>query len=240
MKIYIQICLVIFLISCSGKKQIKGIQVNKKPEVNTTKKAQVIPSNKTDYTNFIPKGYTIVDQNIVFGDFNGDSFKDFVAIIADGDLNDLDDDNYPGDVRIVIYEGTKEETYIKNAQSGNMTYAFIYEEGDHIKITKSNIISITHQSMRSDYELKFRFEPGYNTYMLIGAEYSNYGNAYLEGAGEFSTNYLNKTRTIKRRAFNPDKETVIYLPEEKIKLKEDIRAIHQVDGNNIDALVCCG
>ncbi len=216
------------------------MQSNKKPEVNTAKIAQVISNNRVDYTNFIPEGYTIVDQNIVFGDFNGDSFKDFVAIIADGDLTTFDDDNYPGDVRIVIYEGTKDGVYIKRAQSGNMTYVFIYEEGDHIKIIKSNVISITHQSMRSDYELKFRFEPNYDTYMLIGTEYSNYGNAYLEGAGDFSTNYINKTRTIKRRTFNPEQETIIYLPEEKVKLKEDIYKINQVDGSSIDALVCCG
>ncbi len=235
-----QICLIIFLFSCSNKKQEKEIQSNKKPEVNTAKKAQVILNNRVDYADFIPEGYAIVDQNIVFGDFNGDGLKDFVAIIADGDLNDFDDDNYPGDVRIIIYEGTEEETYVKRAQSGNMTYAFIYEEGDYIKIIKSNVISITHQSMRSDYELKFRFETNYDTYMLIGTEYSNYGNAYLEGAGDFSTNYLNKTRTIKRRTFNPEQETIIYLPEEKIKLKEDIRTINQVDGSSIDALICCG
>lgn len=239
MKIYLQIGLVIFLFSCSGKKQEKDIQSNKKPEVYTAKIAQVISNNRVDYTNFIPKGYTVVDRNIVFGDFNGDSFKDFVAIIADTDLNDLDDDNYPGDVRIVIYEGTKEGKYIKRTQSGNMTYAFIYEEGDHIKIIKSNVISITHQSMRSDYELKFRFEPDYDTYMLIATEYSNYGNAYLEGAGDFSTNYLNKTRTIKRRTFNPDQKAIIYLPEEKIKLTEDMRRIDEVDENSINALVCC-
>ncbi|EZH71746.1 hypothetical protein ATO12_06150 [Aquimarina atlantica] len=233
--------IMIILFSCnSEKKQI--LEKNDTKEENFTKNKSSLGINKEkstkDFTNFIAEGFEIaVVQNkkkIVFGDLNQDGFEDFVAVLVSSNLNIEDNDSE--EVRIAIYEGSENDRYIQKALSGNLTSAFIHNENPTLKIT-SPILSVSHQSMRHDYEVKFRFEKKHNNYMLIGSELNNYGNATHDGAGNTSINFLTKTKIKKLFAYDHEKEKLNDLKPVITKIEEDLISITQINDLNIYKII---
>ncbi|PKV52280.1 hypothetical protein ATE84_4391 [Aquimarina sp. MAR_2010_214] len=231
----------IILFSCnSEKKQV--LEKKDAKEERPIKNKSSLNTNEEEsikgFTNFIANGFEIaVVQNkkkIVFGDLNQDGFQDFVAILVSSNTN-IDDDD-PEEVRIAIYEGSEDDRYIQKALSGNLTSASIYNENPTLKIT-STILSVSHQSMRHDYEVKFRFEKKHNDYMLIGSEYNNYGNAVHDGAGNTSINFLTKTKIKKISKYDHEKEKLIELKPVVTKIEEDLVSITQINDLNIYKII---
>ncbi len=215
------------LFSCNSEKK----QVLEKEDVKEE-------SSIKDFTNFIAEGFEIAvvqnEKKIAFGDLNQDGYQDFVAIIVNSNTNIEDTD--PEEVRIAIYEGSENDTYKQKALSGNLTSAFIYNENPSLKIT-THILSISHQSMRHDYEIKFRFEKKYNDYMLIGSELNNYGNATHDGAGNTSINFLTKTKVKKTLEYDHEKEELKELKPVVTKIEEDLISITQISDLTIYKII---
>lgn len=209
--------LIVLLVSCkSDEKQKllqkeneflkKELELSKKENelnsqaifIDTDEKKQIKKIIFKPIEEFLPDSYDIVrtesGRNLVLHDFNGDGLQDAALIIAQSNQN-LEEAT---DVRIAIFKGTPTGKYSKSAMSGNLTSSFFFNNLSNPQISvKKNVISVKHQSMRHDYELKFRYEKAKNDFMLIGSELNNYGNAMLEGAGNISSNFLAKKRITK-------------------------------------------
>ena len=105
--------------------------------------------------------------------------------------NNKTDYSSASDVRLSIFEGQNNGTYSLKSQTGNLTSSFLHSNSSRrIKISNKNVLSLLHQSMRHDYELKFRYEKNRKDYMLIGSEFNNYNS------GNTSTNFLSGKRII--------------------------------------------
>lgn len=218
---YIKLLLLIFIsiiISCTSDSKQKLLEKENellKKELELSKKENEFSSksNFADKTlknnqestkinykpveEFLPSGYKIVPtdkgKNIVLGKLNNDELQDAVVLIAQSN-NQIEEAE---EVRIAILTGIDNGEYVVSSISGNLTSAFIYNNLSKPQIkVKKRVISAIHQSMRHDYELKFRYEKGTEQFMLIGSELNNYGNAMNEGAGNISSNFLAKKRII--------------------------------------------
>ncbi|MDN3619610.1 hypothetical protein QWY81_09110 [Polaribacter undariae] len=190
-KLYILIISIVFFSCNNTKKSTKTSKQEIAPKENI-----IVKDNDVD--NFIPDGYEVVfsgnESNKIKADLNTDGILDYVILIANG--NKKEKYSNATSVKLAIFEGQKDGSFILKNETGNLTYSFIYTNPDvRVKVTDTNIISIKHQSMRHDYELKFRYQNSYEDYMLIGAEYNNYGNAAHVGAGNTSTNFIFGKRT---------------------------------------------
>ena len=111
------------------------------------------------FKEFIPDGYKIVTtekgKNIVLANLNNDSFQDAAVLIAQTNNNFED----AQDVRIAMLIGTEEGEYKLNSMTGNLTSAFLFNNLTTPQIKVENrVVSAIHQSMRHNYELKFRYE----------------------------------------------------------------------------------
>ncbi|WP_074408691.1 MULTISPECIES: hypothetical protein [Aquimarina] len=219
--------IIMILFSCNSNKEHIPIKKDVKQE-----------SSKKDFTNFITNGFEIAvvqnEKKIAFGDLNQDGYQDFVAVLVNSNTNIEDAD--PEEVRIAIYEGSENDRYTQKALSGNLTSAFIYNENPTLKITPL-ILSVSHQSMRHDYEIKFRFEKKHNDYMLIGSELNNYGNATHDGAGNTSINFLTKTKIKKLLAYDHEKEKLKELQPVVTKIEESLISITQISDLNIYKII---
>jgi len=187
---------------------------------------------KSDSKNntYIQEGYSIVpsdeEKNIIFSDLNNDGLGDFVALIAENDLENTDN------VRLVVYEGTSKNTYAKKAESGNLTSTILFgNTGAVIELTNKNVIKLTHYSMRHDYTLKFRYEEIHNNYMLIGSNLDNYNS------GTTSINYLTNTSI---KTLDKDAHYNQGLKEDKIintKLNQDLIPLSTISDDNIYTII---
>ena len=229
------------LFSCNSNKKHIPVKKEAKQESSIKNKSSLDINKEEstkDFTNFIADGFEIAvvqnEKKIAFGDFNQDGFQDFVTIVVNSNTNAEDTD--PEEVRIAIYEGSENDTYIQKALSGNLTSAFIYNENPILKIT-TPVIRISHQSMRHDYEIKFRFEKKYNDYMLIGSELNNYGNATHDGAGNTSINFLTKTKIKKLLECDYEKEKLKELKPVVTKIEEDLISITQISDLTIYKII---
>lgn len=218
----------ILLVSCNNIE--KENQLSKE---NNALKKTLAPKEKAEITMqhinaFIPSGFEIVesgsDVNQVMSDVNNDGISDYVVLLASG-KNNKDYANSKN-VRLAIFEGQHNGSFKLKSQTGNLTSSFLHTNpSKRINVADKNVIQLKHQSMRHDYELKFRYESKYKNYMLIGSEYHNYGNAMQDGAGTISSNFLEGTRisTIDR------KKTT------KIEMK--IKPISAIDDHTIYELI---
>lgn len=183
----------ILLISCNNsEKENQLAKENEilKQKIEQKEKAEIKMQNIND---FIPSGFEIVESgnelNTVMSDLNKDSIPDYVVLLASGKNNK--DYSNSKNVRLAIFEGQNNGTFKLKSQTGNLTSSFLHINPDkRIKVANKNIIRLKHQSMRHDYELKFRYVSKYKNYMLIGSEYDNYGNAMQDGAVTISSNFL--------------------------------------------------
>jgi hypothetical protein len=185
---------------------------------------------------YVPNNFKIVVQdegtNLLTGDFNGDGIVDFAMMVASNNVDNYQDSK---DVRIIICEGNGKK-FTEKARSGNLGGFFIHEAPtSQLSLTK-NVISLTYQGMRYDYELKYRFEKKYNNYMLIGSENNYYGNATNDGSGNVSTNYLAGVRTENLNEWNEKKEELIELPEVKTKVSKTLVPLSNLNENNFSSL----
>lgn len=199
---------------------------------------KVIPI--TEANKFMPKNYQIVQSekgpNIVSGYLNNDEYLDFAVLVAKGE--NLIDYSNSEDVRVLIYEGTDSNEYIKTSQSGNLTKVFIhYNIAPKLKISNKNVINLSHQSMRHHYDLKFRYEKEERNYMLIGSDYNNYGNAAKQGAGTISTNFLTGKRIENLMDFDTEKEKIYDLPEKILEFNKPLIPINKVSYYNVYSLI---
>ena len=163
-------------------------------------------------------------QHKITADLNNDGISDYVVLLASG----KNSKNYSNskNVRLAILEGQNNGSFKLKSQTGNLTSSFIYmNPSKRIKVANKNVISIKHQSMRHDFELKFRYESKYKNYMLIGSEYNNYGNAIHDGAGNISSNFL----AGKRVSTIGGKKT--------IEIAKELKPISAVDDYNIYELI---
>ncbi|MCL5244491.1 hypothetical protein M4I21_01645 [Cellulophaga sp. 20_2_10] len=150
-------------------------------------------------TNFIPDGYEIVTENnkdnICIADFNNDTILDFVVLLASGENNKAYANSK--DIRLAIFEGQNDGTFKLKNQTGNLTYAFIYYSiADRLSVDAKNTIHLKHQSMRHDYILKIKYQNTTKDYVLIGAEYANYGSG-ISSREHSSTNFITGERIFK-------------------------------------------
>jgi hypothetical protein len=185
---------------------------------------------------YVPNNFKIVVQdegtNLLTGDFNGDGIVDFAMMVSSNNVDNYQDSK---DVRIIICEGNGKK-FTEKARSGNLGGFFIHEAPtSQLSLTK-NVISLTYQGMRYDYELKYRFEKKYNNYMLIGSENNYYGNATNDGSGNVSTNYLAGVRTENLNEWNEKKEELIELPEVKTKVSKTLVPLSNLNENNFSSL----
>ncbi|MFC7444780.1 hypothetical protein [Mesoflavibacter profundi] len=218
----------ILLISCNNSE--KENQLAKENEILKQKleqkeKTEIKMQNIND---FIPSGFEIVESgnelNKIMSDLNKDGISDYVVLLASGKNNK--DYSNSKNVRLAIFEGQNNGSYKLKSQSGNLTSSFLHKNPNkRIKVANKNVISLKHQSMRHDYELKFRYESKYKNYMLIGSEYNNYGNAMQDGAGNISSNFL----AGKRISTIDGKKTT--------KVDKDLKPISAIDDYNIYELI---
>lgn len=189
---------------------------------------EVISTSK--YNTYLQEGYSIVpsdeEPNIIFSDLNHDGLDDFVALIAENDLEETDN------VRLVVYEGTSKNTYTKKTESGNLTSTILFNNtGAVIELTNKQVIKLRHYSMRHSYVLKFRYEKKHENYMLIGSD------LYSNSSGTTSTNYLtnNRIKTLDKNAhYNQG------LKEDKIistKLNQDLVPLSGISDENIYTII---
>lgn len=203
----------IVLISCNNsQKKNQPLKENKilKEKSEQKEKTEIKTDNNTE---FIPNGFEIIESggelNKIRIDLNKDGISDYVVLVASGKNNK--DYSNAKEIRLAIYEGKNNGSYELKSQTGNLTSAFLYANSDkRINIVNENVITLKHQSMRHDYELKIRYENKYKNYMLIGSEYNNYGSGGQSGEN-ISLNYLTGKRvsTItngKKTTSNLDKE----------------------------------
>lgn len=182
----------------------------------------------------IPEGLELVTtgeaQNLITGDFNGDNHKDFAIMIASENGRDFQDAE---DVRIMIFEGNDKGEFELAAKSDNVGGFFIhYAPTSQLKLTK-NIISLKHQGMRFDHELKYRYNKKLDNYVLIGSEHNDYGNATNDGSGNISTNYLAGVRLENLNEWNQEKEELIVLPEVKLKVSKTPIPLSRLNEENV-------
>jgi hypothetical protein len=117
------------------------------------------------------------------GDLNGDNLPDIVFL-----LQNLEEE-MPKSQILIAYQ-TQDGKYEPGERSGNFgPEPTTYLDPEFFKIS-NQILQVNYQSMRWGIELKFRKEKKYGDLRLIGSESFNYGNAFGEGAGSTSTNYL--------------------------------------------------
>lgn len=199
-------------------------------EKNQVKRVEDSKKHSKFIEDYIPKKYQVVilenEKQIQFKDINGDNIEDFVAIIAETDTVESEYENSKN-ICIVIYEGTSNGKYIKKAQSEDLTFAFLYSQSNPLIIIDNNIIKVRHSSMRSDYELKFRFENKYKDYMLIGSEYDSYSY------GQISSNYVTKVRIKKPYKNAHHSHTLKIKKPTRIKLQNDLIPLSGFGDSNI-------
>lgn len=181
----------ILLISCNNsEKKNKPVKENEILKEKAEIKTHAI-------TEFIPNGFEIVqsenEPNKIMSDFNNDGISDYIVLLASGKNNK--DYSNSKDIRLAIYEGVNNGNYKLKSKTGNLTSAFVYNNLHKrvINVVNKNVISLKHQSMRHDYELKFRYENKYKDYMLIATEYNNYGSGGQSGRN-VSTNFISGKR----------------------------------------------
>ena len=187
----------IVLISCNNTEKKEQLPEKKEIVQPTIKSIEEVKSNIKRFNDFIPSDYELVisrnELNKVMSDFNKDGISDYAVLLASG-KNDRDYANSK-DVRLAIFEGQADGSFILKSQTGNLTSAFLHVNPNRrIKVARANVISVKHESMRHDYELKIRYDDTSNDYMLIGSEYNNYGNAAKDGAGSISSNFIEGKR----------------------------------------------
>ena len=153
-KLYALIISIVFF-SCNNiEKPVK----NSKSKIESKENITI---EKKSIDNVIPNGYEVVfsgnKPNQKKADLNKDGIDDYVILLTNGTKND--EYSNTTNVKLTIFEGQKDGSFILKNETGNLTYAFIYNSLDaRIEITDTNIISVKHQSMRHDYELKFRYQ----------------------------------------------------------------------------------
>ncbi len=202
----------IVLISCNNTEKKEQLPEKKQVVQPTIKSIEEVKSKIKRFNDFIPSDYELVisrnELNKVMSDFNKDGVSDYAVLLASG-KNNRDYSNTK-DVRLAIFEGQADGSFILKSQTGNLTSAFLHVNPNRrIKVARANVISVKHESMRHDYELKIKYDKTYNDYMLIGSEYNNYGNAAKDGAGNISSNFIEGKRvsTIgKNKTTNLDKK----------------------------------
>lgn len=190
----------IFLVSCGNNEKKNQLEKENEELKKKLTEKETIVIEMQNINDFIPSGYEVVksgnELNKVSADLNRDGIKDYVLLLAQNSVNG--DYSKSKSVRLSIFEGNKNGTYKLKSQTGNLTSSFLHSNPNkRINVSSRNVISLKHQSMRHDYELKFRFESKYQDYMLIGSEYNNYGSASIEDDSNTSTNFLTGKRIIK-------------------------------------------
>ena len=167
---------------------------NEVPKQKSVQKENIsIDHQKT--LDFIPKGYEIVtadkDSIMVQSDLNGDKVSDYAILLSSQTMHNDNLDSTS--VVLAIFEGHNDGSYQLKHQSGNLTSAFIHSVFDDIlKVKDSNVLSLKHQSMRHDYELKFRYDKKYDDFILIESEYKNYGRG-ADDSENIKINFLTGT-----------------------------------------------
>ncbi|MEL0643332.1 hypothetical protein V6251_02990 [Olleya sp. Ti.3.14] len=200
---------------------------------STTSKITLAFQDKQDLKpkhlkHFIPQGYTIFRTggklNKVKAYLNTDDIYDYAVLLSNGNQHNAYADATR--VTLAIFEGQKDGTFKLKSQTGNLTYAFIYTAVEkQLTVLNNNVITLRHQSMRHDYELKFKYEADYEDYMLIGSDYNNYGNAMHIGAGNVSTNFV----------FGVRNETIDYI--KTTYLNTVLQPISVVNADNVYDLI---
>ena len=228
----IMICIFAFLLlRCKSDHQNKLLEKENKLNSKITshekhEKSKILVMKTIK--SFIPENYLIVSSdtglNVALGDLNKDGIQDAVLLLFNSNTT-IEEAH---DVRISILLGNQNGEFVPKTKSGNLSSAFIFNNLNKPQISINyNIISVVHQSMRHDYELKFRYENSYDDFMLIGSEYNNYGNALLDGTENVSSNYLASKRILSLR----NKEKINTL------LDNGLIALSELNDNNIYSLI---
>lgn len=119
------------------------------------------------------------DKNcIAYADLNKDGIRD-CAVLANAHMSKV----------LMIYNGTKGGDYVLSGNSYNLGANFGADARSPLSI-QNRVVSIRDQQMRSDCEIKFRYDSHANKYRLIGSEYNNYGGASNRDFTTVSTNYI--------------------------------------------------
>ena len=216
--------LLILIVLTSCNNQMVDSKTSKKTLGFQEKQNSVVQ----DLQGFIPEGYAIIRSggkfNNVKADLNMDGIYDYVVLLSNG----TESKDYADATRVTlaIFEGQTDGTFKLKNQTGNLTYAFIYTAVEQrLKVINNTVIILRHQSMRHDYELKFKYEADYEDYMLIGSDYNNYGNAMHIGAGNVSTNFV----------FGVRNETIDYI--KTTYLNTVLQPISVVNADNVYDLI---
>lgn len=209
------------------------VENEKRNQTNPNRTAQ--EKATVNLNEIINDGFQIVQHdrgmNISQVDLNSDGNKDIIALVKKED-----------DTRIRIYESDGQGNYSLRTQTGNLGSHFTHNnDNPQLSMDKSvsshMVFLATHQSMRHDYILKFRFDDTANDYRLIGSELNNYGNAFHDGAGNISTNFLTGQCIKSLMAYDETKGETSTLPKQTIEISKTPLFLSDINDDNIYELI---
>ncbi len=237
MKTLIYLPLLLLLFGCNNETSTEVVEQEPKKifEPNPELEEERVPVSKPEVLTFnetfLPEGFEIIKYgdsiaNIIRGNLNDNEAED-VGVFA---FYNKDDEETEA-AHILIFEDNGSGGFDLISKSGDMLYFINPYESNQIELQK-NVIILTHQAMRWNRSLKFRYEAKYQDFMLIGSEYESYGNATNDGSGNISTNYLTGVQIETLNEFDYEQEELIELPQKRNKVSTDLISISEITGDN--------
>jgi hypothetical protein len=199
------------------------------PEPQATKAYEVFPNIE----DVIPTGYQLVQtrvgEELIYEDLNGDNKTDAVALI---ELRGDTTYDYAEEVLLVVYTADQHGQFQIAAASKNLGGESVsYDDSKKLSL-KKNVIQYNHQSMRHQIDVKYRYEPKYGDFMLIGKEYHDYGSA-SDGPRQVSINYLTGVKHIDESYWSEESEALEALPRKKEKVSKTLQALSSLNWDTL-------
>ena len=195
----------------------------------TTEAYEVFPNIE----DVIPTGYQLVQtrvgEELIYEDLNGDDKTDAVALI---ELKGDTTYDYSEEVLLVVYIADQHGQFQIAAASKNLGGESVSYDDTRKLSLKKNVIQYNHQSMRHQIDVKYRYEPKFGDFMLIGKEYHDYGSV-SDGPRQVSINYLTGIKHIDESYWSEESEALEALPRKKEKVSKNLQPLSQL---NWDAL----
>lgn len=215
--------------TASSDKLISDSIRTAEPEPQATEAYEVFPN----INEVLPAGYQLVQtrvgEELIYEDLNGDDKTDAVALI---ELKGDTTYDYSEEVILVIYTADQQGQFQIAAASKNLGGESVSYDDTRKLSLKENVIQYNHQSMRHQIDVKYRYEPKYGDFMLIGKEYHDYGSA-SDGPRQVSINYLTGIKHIDESYWSEESEVLEALPQKKEKVSKTLQALSSLNWDTL-------
>jgi len=167
------------------------------------------------YNFYLPKGFHIHGSEFTHLDFNQDQQMDIATIVENDDE----------EIKIMILEKVNDGYQLKTQSE-----SFLLES---MKITTidSNTLFIYHQSMRHDFNLRFKYEKEQDDFMLIGSMLTSYGSA--SSPPETYINDFLKKETILFSSKVTEEDYYESLSPKVIPITKRLPAMKEINDDNV-------